>query len=972
MPKKRHLIQILSLLVLLSLLVSAVVLPVGAEGSRKKIVRVGWYDATYNTVDENGKRTGYAYEYQVKLSAYNGWSYEYVQGSWADLLDMLKTGKIDLMSDVSYTPEREAYMSFASLPMGTEEYYLFTAPGNEEISATDPSTLVGKKVGVNRDSIQAQFYADWAKENKVQPDVIELSCSEEESLQMLESGALDAYITVDSFVDPSRAVPVYKIGSSDYYFAVSKTRPDLLEELNDAMSKIQDENRYYNLQMYEKYIRKSGANAYLSSKETEWLKSHGKIRIGYQDNYLAFCAKDKKSGELVGVLGDYLKLADDYFSNAHIELEAIAYPTAEEAMKALELGKIDCMFPANLSAYEAETRGIVMTPSLLDTEMYAVVRAKDPNIFEKDKKVVVAVNEGNVNYEAFLAAHYPDWEKAYFSTSEDCINAVAKGKADCLIISNYRYNNIARLCEKNRLTTFSIGVELEYCFAVEKGQTTLYSILSKVISMVPDSAINASLSQNLTEEAKMTFSDFLEDHLGIVMIIALLIFLVFLALLLQNMRAVKKAKKLIQATETDDLTGLYTRKYFFQYANRLYREHPHNPMDAIVLNLEQFHSINEIHGRKLGDQVLRVLGNEIRDISQEKGGIAGRFEADRFNIYCRPCEDYKQIFDHLQTVLDGIASNLNLRLRMGVMPWQENMDLEALFDRARTACNMARGHYKEHLIIYDERVSERESFEQRLINDFRHALETKEFEIFYQPKYNIKVDPPQLYSTEALVRWNHPELGVVSPGDFIPLFERNGQIGLLDKYVWSQAARQVAEWKETYGITLPVSVNISRVDVFDPQLEQTLENILSENHLDHQSFKLEITESAYTESADQVIEVVESLRQKGFQVEMDDFGTGYSSLSMLSSMPIDALKMDMQFIRDIDYDEKNRQMVTVIMDIAKTLKLPVIAEGVETQSQLELLKSMGFSLVQGYYFSRPLPAEDFAKRFFEENQKGEN
>jgi len=970
--KKQPFIQILCFVLLLSLLISAAVLPAGAEESSKKIVRVGWFDSTYNSVDENGYRTGYSYDYQLKLSAYNGWNYEYIKGSWPDLMDMLKSGKIDLMSDVSYTPEREAYMSFSSLPMGTEEYHLFVTPGNKQITAKDPATLNGKKIGVNRDSIQEQFFAEWAKEYHVQPEIIEVSGSEEESLQMLESGSIDAYVTVDSFMEPSRAVPVYKIGSSEYYFAVSKNRPDLLEELNDAMSKIQDENRYYNLQMYEKYIRKTGANGYLSKAEVQWLKKHGKIRIGYQDNYLAFCAKDKKSGELTGLLSDYLTLANDYFSNATIEFEPVAYPNADEAMKALERGKIDCMFPANISGYEAETRGIVITPSLLDTEMYAVVRAKDPNIFAQGKKVVVAVNEGNVNYEAFLLAHHPEWKKAYFPNSEACLEAVAKGKADCLIISNYRYNNMARLCKKHRLTTFSLGTELEYCFAVKKGETALYSTLSKIISMVPDSAVNAALSQHLTEEAKLTFADFIEDHFGIVMIIILVIILLFLALLLQNMRAVKKAKKLIQATETDDLTGLYNRKYFFQYANRIYHEHPRTPMDAIVLNLEQFHSINEIHGRKLGDRVLRVLGNEISAIAQEKSGIAGRFEADRFDIYCHPYEDYKQIFDRLQTALDGIASNLNLRLRMGVMPWQENMEPVELFDRARTACNMARGHYKEHLIIYDERVSEREGFEQRLINDFRHALEAQEFEVFYQPKYNIKVDPPQLYSTEALVRWNHPELGVVSPGDFIPLFERNGQIGLLDKYVWSQAARQVAEWKETYGITLPVSVNISRVDVFDPQLEQTLETILSENHLDHQSFKLEITESAYTESADQVIEVVESLRQKGFQVEMDDFGTGYSSLSMLSSMPIDALKMDMQFIRDIDYDEKNRQMVTVIMDIAKTLKLPVIAEGVETQSQLQTLKSMGFSLVQGYYFSRPLRAEDFARRFFEDTKTEES
>ena len=149
--------------------------------------------------------------------------------------------------------------------------------------------------------------------------------------------------------------------------------------------------------------------------------------------------------------------------------------------------------------------------------------------------------------------------------------------------------------------------------------------------------------------------------------------------------------------------------------------------------------------------------------------------------------------------------------------------------------------------------------------------------------------------------------------------------------------------------------------MFDPNLEQTLEDILEVNHLEHKNFKLEITESAYTENAEQVIQVVGGLRDKGFEVEMDDFGTGYSSLNMLSSMPIDALKMDSKFIRDIERNEKNQQLVALILDIGRSLKVPVITEGVETEAQLMLLKKMGFTFVQGYYFSRPLPAEDFEK-----------
>lgn len=207
---------------------------------------------------------------------------------------------------------------------------------------------------------------------------------------------------------------------------------------------------------------------------------------------------------------------------------------------------------------------------------------------------------------------------------------------------------------------------------------------------------------------------------------------------------------------------------------------------------------------------------------------------------------------------------------------------------------------------------------------------------------------------------------MIPPNEFIPLFERSGDIGALDKYVWAEAAKQVARWREKYGRSIPVSVNLSRVDVFDPTLEQTLDEILAENGLDRSDLKLEVTESAYTEDADQVIEVIDRLRKKGYEIEMDDFGTGYSSLNMLSSMPIDILKMDRAFIQNIEHDAKEIKLVEMILGIAEDMNVPVVAEGVETEKQLQLLKEMGCALVQGYYFSRPIPTDEFEKKLLDE------
>lgn len=666
---------------------------------------------------------------------------------------------------------------------------------------------------------------------------------------------------------------------------------------------------------------------------------------------------------------DYLDLARDCIPNAHLEFKATAYPTVEDALTALQSGEIDCVFPANLSGYEAEKLGMILTQPLMNTEMYAVVRSSDPNIFAEGREVVAAVNQGNPNYDSFLAKYYPQWGKIVCPDTAACLKAVADAAADCVIISNYRYNNIARLCSKYHLTTFTIGEEIDYCFAVSKGQSELYSILTKTTGMVSDTAVNAALARYIAEDAKITFGDYLVDNMPLLMAIAGGVILVILTLLVLNMRSVKRAKRLISATETDTLTGLYNREYFFQYANRMYRDRPNTPMDAVVLNIEQFHSVNALHGRALGDQVLRVLGSEIRAIADETGGISGRFGADRFDIYCQPQSEYHTMFDRMQKKLDAVAPNANIRLRMGVMPWQPKMEPIQLFDRARTACNMARGHYMEHLIVYDEIVSERESYEQRLVNDLRHALDAREFEVHYQPKYDIQTEQPEMVSVEALVRWRHPMLGVIPPGDFIPLFEKNGQISLLDQFVWYEAARQIAEWRDAYGVTIPVSVNLSRIDIVDAALADTLEDILAQNKLDHRDFSLEVTESAYTENSDQVIRVVGDLRNRGFEVEMDDFGTGFSSLNMLSSMPIDMLKMDREFVRNIDHDEKDQQLVALIIDIAKSLRVSVIAEGVETDAQLQLLKTLGCRYVQGYYFSRPLSAEELAKRYLTTGKK---
>ena len=420
--------------------------------------------------------------------------------------------------------------------------------------------------------------------------------------------------------------------------------------------------------------------------------------------------------------------------------------------------------------------------------------------------------------------------------------------------------------------------------------------------------------------------------------------------------------RIINATEFDKLTSLYTPEFFFEYAARFDRRFPARVMDALVINFTRFHLLNQLKGRGFGDKILCAMADGLRSVSLKTGGIAGRKGDDTFYAYVPHLEDYSIIIEKMKEKLSLLLKSSETRIRLGVYTDEErSLPLQLRFDHALHACNSIRGKAGEEICVYDGKMAECEVFNARLLEGFEEAIEKKQFKVNYQPKFNITGDKPRLCSAEALVRWIHPELGFVRPDLFIPLFEENGLVTRLDRYVWEESAKQIALWKKELGMTIPVSVNVSRVDMASPDMTDFIEKIVKENGLDPKDYMLEITESAYTEDSSRIIEVVENLRSLGYKIEMDDFGSGYSSLNMLTSMPLDALKMDKAFIRNIKSGNREMELVMLVLKIAKILGVPVIAEGVETEEECGLLKDAGCDIIQGYYFSKPLPPEEFEK-----------
>ncbi|MCR5756062.1 MAG: EAL domain-containing protein [Acetatifactor sp.] len=419
---------------------------------------------------------------------------------------------------------------------------------------------------------------------------------------------------------------------------------------------------------------------------------------------------------------------------------------------------------------------------------------------------------------------------------------------------------------------------------------------------------------------------------------------------------------IIRATERDALTGLYTKEFFFEYGHQFDQYHPELAMDAVVINFNHFHLLNELYGRAFGDKVLCTVADGIRDIISGSCGIACRYDADTFYLYVAHQTDTNQLPDYILSCLSKILEAPQMRIRMGLYSDSYRATpLEERFDRALQACKSIRNQHSIAVAVYDMDMHEKEVYKAKLLEEFESAIENKNFKVLYQPKYNIAGEEPVLCGAEALVCWEHPEFGRMRPSLFIPLFEENGLVQKLDRYVWREVASQMKKWRDENNVTIPISVNVSRVDIYDPGIAEFLLGLMNEYGIDTSDYLLEITESAYTDNSKQIVDVVNKLRAEGFRVEMDDFGSGYSSLNMLTTLPIDALKLDMEFIQNIAVNHKDLRMVELVLEIADFLGVPVVAEGVETAEQHELLRKAGCSVIQGFYFSKPISAEEFGR-----------
>ena len=414
--------------------------------------------------------------------------------------------------------------------------------------------------------------------------------------------------------------------------------------------------------------------------------------------------------------------------------------------------------------------------------------------------------------------------------------------------------------------------------------------------------------------------------------------------------------------ELDQLTGLYNREAFYRRASRLMQERADTSYMIIYLDVSCFKVINDLFRMETGNLILQTAAYYFKASVGDKG-VVGRLEADHFAL-CVPQDavQMESFMAGLDSTLSSLGISHHIVFYAGIYPVEDVfLPIDQMCDRARMALDRVRGSYIERYGYYDKSMREQMLEEQMLVRDMEFGLQDRQFCIFPQPVYDLKTN--EIVGAEALVRWQHPASGLVSPGKFIPLFERNGFIVRLDRFVWEEACRLLQEMKEKYGRVVPLSVNVSRLNFYNEGLEAYLMGMLEHYQLEPQMLKLEITESAYTDNPRQLQHTIESLQARGFRIMMDDFGSGYSSLNMLKNLPVDILKIDMGFVSDIEKRGRGSIIMEAIVRLAQRLGMEIVVEGVETQAEIDFLAEIGCRQIQGYNYAKPMDTDAFLQLY---------
>lgn len=544
---RKSVCALLSLLLLLS-----VVLPVkaAAETAPVKVVRVGSFEDTFNYCNERGARKGYGYELLETLSGYTGWQFEYVTCDWSDCFEKLENGEIDIMGGISYTEDRAEEMLFSDEPMGEEKYYLYADLSRADLSASNFKTLNGKKVGVLMGTEPEMMLTEWEEKYGIKTQHVNIS-NNEDVKQKLANHEIDCFVSLEeSYWAELGISTITRVGKSSIYYVLNKDRPDLKEELDNAMRALDEEAPFYTVDLCKKYFSLD-YKPILTGEEKAWLRKHGAIRMGFLASDSGVSTYDPATGEITGTIIDYIQFAADCLGNQELEFQLVGYDDKEAELNALKSGEIDMIFHFDQSPNLAEEYRVARTNTTWTANMMVVTNKQ---LFTENQVNRVAVPQNKISLTRYIAFYYPQWEIVDCDTQEDAIKLVKDGQADCFITG---VSSEAKYSKNYGFYSVPLPNPANSCFAVNNGNRSLLSILNKTIKAMPANMLTSSLAMHKSSARKVTLSEFIKDNFFKVMLISSIAVAVVLLTILMLLQKARKAEAAARkaASDTQELNA---------------------------------------------------------------------------------------------------------------------------------------------------------------------------------------------------------------------------------------------------------------------------------------------------------------------------------------------------------------------------------------------------------------------------------
>lgn len=963
---RRIRIRLLPLLVALIVALAVFPVPAIAEGT---IIRVG-ANADFGISVNGTSATGFAADTLREIRKSTGNTYQYVSAAAPELARKLAAGDLDIIPCVTkqelaswkellaeHGYDGELYLS--SFSMLTKFSAVYVRKGSS-VAYSDLDSLRTKRIGYLMED-QCMLFPDG---EFLTPELRQAKFvaynTEEQMHSDFNSGKIDA-VAKSCFRSWPDDIIVCQMSAAECYFMGTENSKDILDELDEAVGGIMMSDSSFSSNMYEKYVSRFGGQRYAYTESEKYYVTNNKkltIGVNIQSSMLDQVDGNTVTGALAETMNQLGKIAG-------MEIRLVPYDSIKNCVSAMKAGEVQAICGGVNSASVAQFSGIRVSAPYSKTPVAAAGKV-GASINERSR-IAIPISDEDIS--VYLSTVYPNAPQVRYSDERLCLDAVKNGDADLAYAS--AYDLIYALSgDYSDLDIVDVRSTLHVeCIAMPDTEKDLAGIIGKsLVVMSTNSALVNTYSAMLGNGGGVDSGDFFSDYLvwivsGVIAVLAA-VFVVVCTMAFRSRRV----------ADIDSLTGGRSKRKYFEDTRKILKKTNAENWAIALFDIDKFKYVNDRLGYEEGNRMLERLHKTISD-HLEGEEVFARMSDDNFVLTIKNGTDV-ELTSRLNSIFAEFDRRNSLFVKYPVVfsagvcrlnqciheSHHGEVDINSAIDRCKIAKSTLKGTHYSSIAFYDGSIRDRALREKDYENIMPAALERHEFQCYLQPKYGLR--SRNIEGAEALIRWNSKEFGFISPGDFIPIAEKNGFVVELDFFILEEVCRTMRRWIDDGKKPVVVSVNQSRLHLNYDDYIWRLREIVDKYDIPYEYIELELTESVFTENSEKLLKIMHKLHEIGFKLSLDDFGSGYSSLNMLKDMPVDVVKIDKEFFSDTMNTRKGRAVISTVVDLANNLDMDVISEGVETKEQVEFLTEIHCAMVQGYYFAKPMPIVDFEKLWF--------